>query len=337
MPKHEVKILIDARELEMIALLERVYPHGNPELDTKQNLKHGDIQFLVDGKLSVVIERKRADDFRSSVTGYSEPLIPTQPQFTNPDQGLSNAQASFPKRKQQRFRTQRDNLIILRRENPGLLVMYIFEGSVHELYYGPNAKIKALDLAKLQKELVSKYGIPTQYGKNTIDTIRSIGHMRDIYVEHGSPEQCCAKANSETVHALGTQKNVQGVEGMQMSPGQFLGRALVNIHGVTPEKAEVIVRHYHTIPNLLHCYSRLTSEKARENMLAQFKVNDEGKHFGPKLSARIFHSLTPPMSEGEVIRPLPSKRTPKPKPPTKTLDTLVEVASRAPRRNVLED
>lgn len=283
---HKVKILIDAREHDLIAVFGQVYPQGNPELDFSQNLKYGDIQFWVDDKLSMIIERKRADDFRSSVTGHGDPSAhPEKPGAP------SEAQQAYPKREIKRFRNQRDNMIIQRRENPGLVIAYIFEGSVHDLYYSSTAKIKAIDLEKLQKELWRKYGIPTEYGKNISDTVRSIGHIRDICVKYGSAEQCCSMATKEKIAGSGVRKTVKGVEDRQMMPKQFLGRALVTIHGVTPDKAEVIVRNYHTLPNLLRHYRRLRTEKERKHMLADLKVSEDKKRFGPKLSERIYNTV----------------------------------------------
>lgn len=344
-PKHTVKILIDAHERDLIAMFGRVYPQGNPELDFSQNLTYGDIQFVVDGKLSMIIERKRADDFRASVTGKKDPSV-------TPEKTLTPAQQLYPKREVKRFRKQRDNLIIQRRENPGLVIMYIFEGSVYDLYYSPQAVVKPADLDKLQKELVRKYGIPTEYGKNISDTVRAIGHIRDICAEYGSAEQCCAKPTPEGVAAMGAKKQIQGVVGLQMSPGQFLGRALVNVHGMTPDKAEVIVRHYHTLPNLLRCYGRLRTEKERKRMLADYKVSEDKKYFGPKLSERVYLSIftSTPEEEEETLansniatpehvnKPPARPRTPaRKKPPTHTFDALVQVAVSARRRNVLED
>ncbi len=299
-----MKILIDARELDLIAMFGRVYPGGNPEIDSSQNLQYGDVQIWVDGKMSVMIERKRADDFRSSVTGHKDPNVnPEAPKTPTP------AQQAYPKREIKRFWDQRNNMIIQRRENPGLVIMYVFEGSVHDLYYGPKVEWTAIKLDKLQKELVRKYGIPTEYGHNISDTVRSIGHLRDIAFKHGSIEQCCSVATKERIAGSGVRKTVSGVEDRQMMPTQFLGRALVTIHGVTPDKAEVIVRRYHTLPNLLRCYKRLRTEKERKHMLADLKLSDEANRFGPKLSERIYKTVyVPEHEEAPVVAESSAKK-----------------------------
>lgn len=336
--KHDVKVLIDARELELIALFNRVYPQGNPELDFTQNLRYGDVQILVDGQLNMIIERKRNDDFRSSVTGYSASDIPIEelnatPAPPVPTPASVEVQKLYPKRKPGRFRKQRANLILQRRENPGVVVMFIFEGRVEELYYGPNAKVKSKELLELQHDLTFKYGIPIMFVRNSIETLRCIGRIRDICAKYGSAEQCCNNVTEEGTASMGTKKNITGVESLQMNPGQFLGRSLVTVHGMTPEKAHVIVEKYHNLPNLFKCYSNMKTMREKKHMLADYKTHDTGKRFGPKLSERVYLSLF-----GKSDSELPEKAVPKRKPPTRTLDTLAEVAVKVQgRRHVLDD
>lgn len=333
--KHAIQILIDAREHELIALFKRVFPQGNPELDFSQNLKYGDIQILVDGKLNLIIERKRADDFRSSVTGHDNEIPVEGAPVAQP----TSAQQAYPKRNPGRFRHQRANLILQRQKHPGLVVMFLFEGSVTNLYYGPNAKIKAAELLSLQDDLVFKYGIPTKFVSSIGETVRCIGRMRDICAQYGSAEQCCAKVTEEGTATMGTKKNVTGVEGMQMSPTQFLGRALVTVHGMTAEKAHVLVEKYHTFPNLLLCYSRLKTEKQKKHMLADYKTHAEGKKFGPKLSERVYLSIFGPNVEG--AQPAQPKATRYKLPPSRSLQTLasaaVSVQKTTRRKTILND
>lgn len=362
---HRVQVLIDAREHALKLVLQRMFPQGHPQMDWTQNLPYGDINFVVDGRLVQIIERKEASDFRSSVSGGH--------QIPDADRPLQQAGADFTHQKPLRFWTQRNAMIMQRKLDPELSLTYVFEGSVFNLHYPPNAQWTAVKLSQLQKQLWYKYQIATHYVQDVTETALLIGEIYDTYAKHGAPADCIANVDAEGTAAMGTRKKAPAsgageAPSLQLTPQQFLGRALVNVHGMTPDKAAVVVQHYQSMSGLISVYNRYVGDEQRRLLLADLKVSETAKRFGPKLSARVYASMyfgpQPAGTQPEAAPKAGGKRTARPagesapkrqrqkkKPPVQdvieldqqeevavqTLDGLAAALARDRRRNVLTD
>ncbi len=280
MPKetHEVRIRVDKNEHTIINWCKRAWPHGTNLIDWSHPLRYGDIQIMVDGMTDLVIERKAPEDFRSSVAS-----------------------------KDQRFRRQRANLILLQRKYPGVRVMYLLEGDLRELCYDPNDKFSLKYLLDRQEELSSKYGIPIHREPDVAASVMFIIRLWTRATKHGSIERVCAKVREDETNALGQEKFRPDVEERAEkgeNPRKFLQKTLVGLYGMTVDKALCIVNRYHTLENMLHCYRRLKVEKQRCNMLAKLRPNKESKRIGPVLSKRVYACLIG-LDSGEDFKPIP--------------------------------
>lgn len=307
---HRVQVLIDAREHALKLVLQRMFPQGHPQMDWTQNLPYGDINFLVDGRLVQIIERKEASDFRSSVCGARD--IP------DADQPTPQAGADFVHQKPLRFWTQRNAMILQRNLDPELSLSYVFEGSVFNLYYPPNVQWTAVKLHQLQKQLWYKYQIATHFVQDVTETALLIGEIYDTYAKHGAPADCIANVDAESTAAMGTRKKAPAnaaageAPSLQLTPQQFLGRALVNVHGMTPDKAAVVVQHYQSMSGMIGVYNRCASDEQRRLLLADLKTSETAKRFGPKLSARVYASMYfGPQPAGTQLDAIASTAAPK--------------------------
>jgi ERCC4-type nuclease len=273
MPKrvYHVELRIDAHEHSIIPIFKVAYPNGHPDIDWSKNLVLGDFQILVDGVTAIAIERKDAGDFRSSV---AEPG--------------------------QRFRKQRSNMILTRKKQPSLLLMYIFEGNVNDLFYNPGTRFTAAHLQQLQVELSTKYGILTHHMNDYSETARFICQIVECYKKNGAPSSVIAAVKPLDVEGLGRKKlapepepeveegDVEEFANPRYSPQAFFRIALESIYGMTPIKAQLVMELYHNFPNMCNAYSRLSSDARRFNFLAKLKAPGESRFFGPVLSKRIY-------------------------------------------------
>ena len=272
MPKrvYHVQLRFDAREHTLIDVFKKAYPEGDPDIDWTKNLVLGDVQILVDGVLAFVLERKRNDDFRSAVVG-----------------------------KEQRFRKQRTAMILARKAQPSLLLMFAFEGSVFDLNYKEGTKITPQFLWQLQKELSSKYVIMTGFYENHTDTVRLIYETVECYKEHGSPAAVIDRVKELDLDAFGRKKlsakpeeagveDVEGAANPRYSPQAFFRISLENIYGMTPVKAQLVMELYHNFPNMINTYMRIPQESRRYKLLAKLKAPGDTRFFGPQLSKRIY-------------------------------------------------
>jgi hypothetical protein len=271
MPKKTftVKLRIDAREHTVIEVFKTAYPDGDSNIDWSKNLKLGDFQILVNGVVVLTIERKEANDFRSSVAS-----------------------------KDQRFRKQRTSMILARKKQPSLLLMYVFEGSVFDLHYNEGTKITPQHLKQLQTELTIKYGILTMFFLDYKDTIRFLCETIECYKKYGSPTDLLAAVKDLDLEGLGRKKlplesepdpeDVEVAFNPRHRPQAFFRISLENIYGMTPEKAQLVMELYHNFPNMCHVYKRLPNDKARFTFLERLKAPGDSRRFGPQLSKRIY-------------------------------------------------
>jgi hypothetical protein len=273
MPKriHRVQLRIDAREHTLIDVFKKAYPDGDPDIDWSKNLTLGDVQILVDGVVVFVLERKRNDDFRGAVVG-----------------------------KDQRFRKQRTAMILARKKQPSLLLMYAFEGSVFDLSYKEGTRITPVFLKQLQTELSSKYGIMTVYFSDYIDTVRLICETVECYKKNGSPADVIDAVKELDLETFGRKKlsskpqeeeeieDVEDATSPRYSPQTFFRISLENIYGMTAVKAQLVMKLYHNFPNMINTYMRIPQESRRFKLLAKLKAPGDPRFFGPVLSKRIY-------------------------------------------------
>jgi ERCC4-type nuclease len=262
------ELRIDAREHRIIDVYKRAYPDGDPNIDWSKNLALGDIQILIDGVTVVVAERKEANDFRSSVAGPG-----------------------------QRYRKQRAAMILARKKQPSLLLMYIFEGSVFDLHYNEGTKITPAHLKQLQTELSIKYGILTHYFNDYTDTVRFLCEMIECYKKNGSPASVLDAVKDLDLEGFGRKKlaaeveeegDVEDTTSPRYSPQAFFRISLENIYGMTPTKAQLVMEHFHNFPNMINVYNRIPREERRFSLLAKLKAPGDSRRFGPQLSKRIY-------------------------------------------------
>lgn len=287
-PEHDVQIRIDSREREIIEYCQKAWPNGSEIVDWTHQLRYGDIQIMVDGRTDLIIERKAAGDFRSSVAD-----------------------------RDQRFRKQRANLILARRKYPGVYIMYLLEGDVRELYYEPGTKFTVDFLLDRQEDLVDKYGIATRFTADVQGTVKYIVKLYTRAKKHGSIEAINANVREDETDAMGQEKfrgDVEERADRAENPRKFLQHTLVGIYGMTVEKALCIVNKYSTLENLMHCYRRLTPfrrrtlEQSRCLMLADLKPKQATKKIGKVLSTRVYACIMG-LNSGEKFTPIPVEST----------------------------
>ena len=69
---------------------------------------------------------------------------------------------------------------------------------------------------------------------------------------------------------------------------EMLLKHLLQIKGVSVNKAKVIVDHYPTLQSLLDAFSIADTTKAKQNLLSVLKCGTAGRNLGPNISKKIF-------------------------------------------------
>jgi ERCC4-type nuclease len=250
--RHSVQIYIDSLETQLKAELRKLFPEGSDSIIDDTRLPVGDVQFVVDGKPALVIERKAAQDLYGSLMGT-------------------------------RFREQRAGMITARHENPNLGLCFVIEGDLARVHYQPNSRVTYANMNKLLNQLYPKYQIGVVRTANVDATLKWIGEIQNTYLEHGSPENILSLVTPADRVVVGNKRKVE--------PSFFLQTTLSLVTGMSPERAKLVADHYQTLPNLFACYAAMTTVKDREHMLKDFIVPGQKTHLGPELSSRVYYNL----------------------------------------------
>eukprot|EP01137_Pigoraptor_chileana_P001456 Opistho-2@39120 len=88
-----------------------------------------------------------------------------------------------------------------------------------------------------------------------------------------------------------TMRSAQAEKSKPLALADMFARQLMQIHGVTPEKAKAITEAYPTPRILMDAYSELATDEERANMLSDIRYGKlvRNKTVVPTYSARIFH------------------------------------------------
>jgi ERCC4-type nuclease len=250
--RHRVQIDFDYHEGALIGLLNQPTPNDDPNITTNLALNVGDVRIKVDGVTQVLIERKRVDDFYSSISGN-------------------------------RFREQRARMIQTRKRKPWLNLIYIFEGDIRSLHFPPGGRMTAQYLEQVQRELAYKYKIHVVLVRDHVATLAYIGHIQACFAKYGSPEEVLDGVTDADGTQVGRKRGI--------NPKEFMRAVLTQISGVSAAKSLLIVNKYHNLPNLIHAYQRLENARDRELMLRDLKASEEARRFGPKLSAKVYNHV----------------------------------------------
>ena len=259
--KNEVKLRVDSADHDFIQLL-RALPLVKDNIEYCE-LPVGDFEFWAkpageEFRRMAIWERKDVHDFMSSVADG-------------------------------RFRTQRAKMLVERRTDPSLALIFLIEGDLGELANCRIPKFSELYLRNLLNDLGAKYNISTVFSDSLADTLRLVGRYENVYKEIGLPNQLQQQASPVRVVPVGRKKG--------LTVEEYYPCALSLIPGVTREAALVIAQlEYKSFDDLITCaYARNadigeTAEQARARAIDMFVgvEYDEGKKIGPAVSRRIY-------------------------------------------------
>ncbi|XP_042874642.1 crossover junction endonuclease MUS81-like isoform X2 [Penaeus japonicus] len=92
----------------------------------------------------------------------------------------------------------------------------------------------------------------------------------------------------ETTLMTFSEFNSSSVKNRQLQVREMFAKHLLQIHGVSVDKARAVVDKYGTPKQLMEAYKNITSSEVGENMLASLKCGKAGRNLGTVLSATIY-------------------------------------------------
>lgn len=254
--EHKVTIYIDHREATLRQLVAAAYADApNENIIDNVALPVGDIRIDCDGHPCMLIERKEVSDFLSSL--YDG-----------------------------RFREQRSRLIDARKENPNLILMFAFEGSLDAIPPQRFGRFSREYVRSMAEDLPRKYNIHERWLASPAALLVYVGHVERCYRKYGAPVNIIADDKITDSFHVGKKREID--------PKGYALLALSLIRGVSTGIAEVIVAEYSTIADLVRAYSKIRdkdSDKKRKLMLADLKHGKAQRRVGKAVSTRIYEHL----------------------------------------------
>lgn len=250
--RHTVQLHIDSRELKLCEKFREWFPEGSPHIIMNKQLPVGDIQFVVDEKPALIIERKTAQDLHGSMSG-------------------------------KHLREQLAGMIVARQQNPAIGLCFVIEGDLAQVYYPPNTRVTYSSMNKYLNQMYPKYQISVVRLKDVTETRKWLGEIQETFLKKGSPEYILSLVTPADRVIVGNKRKVE--------PSFFLQTTLSLVSGMSPERAKLVADHYQTLPKIMAAYTALTTVKEREQMLKSFQVPGQKTHLGPELSAKVYYNL----------------------------------------------
>ena len=239
----KVKIILDNREHKLIKLIS----------DTAvETLDNGDIHFLLDDILVLIIERKTISDLSSSV-------------------------------KDGRYREQKARLILKSREN--IKVMYIIEDDKQKKYSNYNHNLNSSTILSCIVNTMLRDGLFVYRTKSIEDTVDIILKISDQLKKNGKYILENGKTNKQQKFDYINSLNQKKKENVNKNIC-FINQ-LCQVPGVSAKIGELIAIEYTCMSDLIRCYETI---KDPEKMLIDIPINDK-RNLGPCLSDRIYKYL----------------------------------------------
>nr|XP_045607810.1 crossover junction endonuclease MUS81-like isoform X2 [Procambarus clarkii] len=108
--------------------------------------------------------------------------------------------------------------------------------------------------------------------------------QKDVY---GEREETHGEQKTETLLMTFTEFNAASVKNRQLSVKEMFAKHLLQIHGLSVDKARAVVDEHGAPALLMSAYEKLTTPGAAEQMLAPVKCGKAGRSLGPTLSTVI--------------------------------------------------
>ena len=239
----KVKIILDNREHKLIKLI--------PDTEVA-NLDNGDIHFMIDDTLVLIIERKTISDLSSSV-------------------------------KDGRYREQKARLISKSREN--IKIMYLIEEDKPKKYSNYNHNLNSSTILScivntmLRDEL---YVYRTKSIQDTVDFILKVStQLKKNAKQILDNGKNIKEQKYDYINSLNQKKKENVNKNMC-----FINQ-LCQIPGVSAKIGELIANEYTCMSDLIRCYETIPNPVT---MLRDIPINDK-RSLGPCLSERIYKYL----------------------------------------------
>jgi len=245
-----VQLYVDTRENSLAKLLGELRP--DDERILYRTLRTGDFKFKIDGRNVCKIERKRVDDFVSSVIDG-------------------------------RFRKQR-SAMLERRGNANYSLVFLLEGNLQyfqEFETGSleNPKLKLFTvryLKNLLEDLPHDYGISVVYTEEIFDTIRYLGRRLNRYTERGDPRETLRKLNVLDTMDIGRK--------LGLNQKTWTAASLSLIRGITKSAATAVSEKYPSMEALRKHFKATPSSH-----LSLEDIQVDGKALGCHRSVNIYN------------------------------------------------
>ena len=238
-----VRMILDNREHKLIKLI--------PSTEV-ENLYNGDIHFLLDDKLVLIIERKTISDLSSSV-------------------------------KDGRYREQKARLILKSREN--IRVMYIIEEDKPNKYSKYNHKLNSSTILSCIVNTMFRDGLFVHQTKSIEDTVELLHKITKQFQKNG--KQILERGKNSEEQKFDYINSLNQKKKENVNKNMCFINQLCQIPGVSAKIGESIVNEYTCMVDLIMCYETINNP---EKMLINLPINDK-RNLGPCLSNRIYEYL----------------------------------------------
>lgn len=239
----KVKMILDNREHKLISLI--------PNTDVK-NLDNGDVHFMLDDQLVLIVERKTISDLSSSV-------------------------------KDGRYREQKARLILKSREN--IKIMYIIEDDKPKKYSSYNHNLKNSTILSCIVNTMVRDGLFVHTTRSVEDTAEFLNKLSSQLKKNGKHILENGKNSEEQKFDYINSLNQKKKE--NVNKNMCFINQLCQIPGVSAKIGELIANEYICMSDLVRCYETI---KDPETMLRDLPINDK-RNLGPCLSKRIYEYL----------------------------------------------
>ncbi|KAL5008151.1 hypothetical protein ScPMuIL_013732 [Solemya velum] len=82
--------------------------------------------------------------------------------------------------------------------------------------------------------------------------------------------------------------NQSSVKNKDLTASELFGKQLIQLYGMSAERAKAVIEVYPTLSNLISAYDSCSTEKERENMLSSIKCGKSGRGLGMVQSRMIY-------------------------------------------------